>query len=104
MRNILLIAICIFSLAFLSNSSSSAFDLVENKSEILSIDLNEEFDEGWEVGWCEGWKDVKGQYAYCPYTPYPPYPKYGEDGYRHGYNRGFKYGMCKAREYDNCKK
>jgi hypothetical protein len=63
-----------------------------------------DYDKGWADGWCEGWKDIKGQYAYCPYTPYPPYPEYScSEGYRCGYNRGFKYGMCMAQER-NCEK
>ena len=63
------------------------------------------YDEGWEQGFCEGWKDVKGQYSVCPVTPLTPLPKLNcSEGYRCGYNRGFKYGMCKAEGYSNCKK
>ncbi|MGI9555935.1 MAG: hypothetical protein ACR2M9_03660 [Cyanophyceae cyanobacterium] len=63
-----------------------------------------QYEQGWADGFCEGWKDIKGQWAYCPYTPYAPYPKYNcNEGYRCGYNRGFKYGICKARN-TNCEK
>ena len=63
-----------------------------------------QYEQGWADGFCQGWKDIKGQWAYCPYTPYAPYPEYNcNEGYRCGYNRGFKYGMCKARNM-NCEK
>jgi hypothetical protein len=75
---------------------------VENVKNVKNFESD--YDRGWAAGWCEGWKDVKGQYAYCPSTPYPPYPKYDcNEGYKCGYNRGFKYGMCKAKERD-CEK
>ena len=67
---------------------------------ITSIYNNEsDFNEGWEEGFCEGWKDEKGNYAICPITPLPPLPKIDEsrNSWRDGYNRGFKYGICKAR-------
>jgi hypothetical protein len=55
--------------------------------------------EGWEDGHCEGWKDVKGQYAICPVTPICPIPKIEcNEGYKCGYNRGFKKGMHDAKE------
>ncbi len=103
MKNLFILFVFIFSIVLISTTSSDSFEKVSDKVEINNT-LNDEFDEGWEIGFCEGWKDVKGQYAFCPHTPFAPFPKIGEDGYRHGYNRGFKYGMCKAREYENCKK
>ena len=75
---------------------SFTITIEEEKVKIESLELQSEYDKGWEAGWCEGWKDVKGQYAYCPYAPYPKYEC--SEGYKCGFNRGFKYGMCKARE------
>jgi len=64
-----------------------------------------DYNEGWEAGFCEGWKDVKGQYSICPIPPIAPIPKIDcNEGYRCGYNRGFKYGMCKANGYSTCRK
>ena len=73
---------------------------IESNKIITSDDKKyNEFNEGWGEGFCEGWKDVKGNFAICPIVPIPPIPKIGEsyDSFRDGYNRGFKYGMCKAR-------
>ena len=90
----------IITLFFALFLSLNAFTDPETNPTITQSD----YDKGWADGWCEGWKDVKGQYAYCPYTPYPPYPEYScSEGYRCGYNRGFKYGMCMAQER-NCEK
>lgn len=92
------IALLISFILFLGLSS---FAITDPKPEMTQT----AYQEGWADGWCEGWKDVKGQYAYCPYTPYAPYPDYScNSGYKCGYNRGFKYGMCKAQERQNCKK
>lgn len=64
-----------------------------------------DYNEGWEDGFCEGWKDEKGQFAICPITPIAPIPKLKcMEGYKCGYNRGFKYGLCKAMGRSNCKK
>jgi hypothetical protein len=64
-----------------------------------------DYNEGWEDGFCEGWKDEKGQFAICPITPIAPIPKLNcMEGYKCGYNRGFKYGLCKAMGRSNCKK
>ena len=50
--------------------------------------------DGWEDGYCEGWKDVRGQFSYCPPTPICPIPTIQcNEGYRCGYNRGFKKGI-----------
>lgn len=55
--------------------------------------------KGWEDGYCEGWKDVKGQLSICPVTPVCPVPKIEcNEGYRCGYNRGFKMGYLKAKQ------
>lgn len=54
--------------------------------------------DGWEDGYCEGWKDVKGQFAICPIAPICPIAEIDcSEGYRCGYNRGFKAGMKAAR-------
>ena len=64
-----------------------------------------EYNEGWEDGFCEGWKDEKGQFVICPIAPIAPIPKLNcMEGYKCGYNRGFKYGLCKAMGRNNCKK
>ncbi|RBP30928.1 hypothetical protein DFR65_104187 [Oceanihabitans sediminis] len=68
----------------------------QQKSNIV-ITTNSDYCDGWEDGYCEGWKDVKGQFAVCPVTPVCPVPEVGKDGYRGGYNRGFKAGMKAAR-------
>lgn len=55
--------------------------------------------DGWEDGYCEGWKDVKGQHAICPITPICPIAKIEcSEGYKCGYNRGFKAGMKAAKK------
>jgi hypothetical protein len=88
----------------LSSTSVEESISVSNETAQTSNNIGDDFTEGWNIGWCEGWKDVKGQNAYCPYVPYPPYPKYGTDSYRGGYNAAFKYGRCKAQDYQNCQK
>ena len=56
-----------------------------------------EYCRGWEDGYCEGWKDVKGQFSVCPITPVCPVSKIQcSEGYKCGYNRGFKAGRKKA--------
>jgi hypothetical protein len=73
----------------------------ETPHSLTSVDkIYTEFNDGWEEGFCEGWKDIKGNYSICPITPIAPIPRIGEssDSFRDGYNRGFKYGMCKARD------
>ena len=63
------------------------------------------FCDGWDDGYCEGWRDVKGQFTICPVTPVCPVPKLNcMEGFKCGYNRGFKYGLCKAMKRSNCKK
>jgi hypothetical protein len=102
MKNYKLIAFCLAIISFFFIASS--FTYINNSSysnnsktnEVLTQD--EQYKNGWKDGFCEGWKDVKGPYAYCPYPPYPPYPKYEcNKGYKCGYNRGFKFGMCQAK-------
>jgi hypothetical protein len=64
----------------------------------VEMELSSKYEQGWADGFCEGWRDVKGQLALCPLVPLCPLPKMEcSEGYRCGYNRGFKYGMCKAR-------
>tara|TARA_B110000037_G_scaffold217020_1_gene277189 strand:+ start:765 stop:1055 length:291 start_codon:yes stop_codon:yes gene_type:complete len=61
------------------------------------ISVQSDYEDGWEDGYCEGWKDVKGQLALCPLTPLCPLPKIEcSEGYKCGYNRGFKAGMKAA--------
>lgn len=67
----------------------------EVKTEVI---MQSDYEEGWEDGYCEGWKDVKGQMALCPLTPLCPLPELEcSEGYKCGYNRGFKAGMKAAR-------
>lgn len=55
--------------------------------------------EGWQEGYCEGWKDVKGQFTVCPVAPVCPVPKIEcVEGFRCGYNRGFKKGRRDAQD------
>lgn len=64
-----------------------------------------DYSDGWEDGFCEGYKDSKGQLSLCPITPLCPLPKLEcQSGYKCGYNRGFKYGMCVGYGRSNCKK
>jgi hypothetical protein len=77
-----------------STSFNSISTLKPTKTETIAAS---DYCDGWEDGYCEGWKDVKGQYAICPIAPICPIPEIGKDGYRGGYNRGFKAGMRKAR-------
>ena len=104
--------VCICANLTFAQSTTLALDesqpiLIKNVNVVTELDNNnnDPFGDGWETGFCEGWKDVKGRYSYCPYAPYAPYPNYNcGDSYRCGYNRGFKYGRCKAQGYSNCKK
>ena len=89
MKKILFISFLIIGTVFLMSNTKA------------TEDFQSDYEKGWKDGWCEGWKDVKGQNTYCPYTPYAPYPEYDcSEGYKCGYNRGFKYGRCKAKEKD----
>ena len=78
-----------------------------NHSNGFEVSVSEDdpsYENGWEEGWCEGWKDVKGEFFICPIPPIPPLPEITcSEGFRCGYNRGFKYGMCKAMGRNNCK-
>tara|TARA_R110000850_G_C9932822_1_gene462261 strand:+ start:101 stop:388 length:288 start_codon:yes stop_codon:yes gene_type:complete len=68
----------------------------ETKTELVS---QNSYEKGWEEGYCEGWKDVKGQMALCPLTPLCPLPELDcPEGYKCGYNRGFKAGMKAAKK------
>ena len=101
MKKLVLVVIIVTGATFLMSYSNS-FNETEVKKEV--VEMQSDYDQGWEDGFCEGWKDVKGQYAICPITPISPIPKVScSEGYKCGYNRGFKYGMCKARE-GNCEK
>lgn len=79
-------------------SVGALMSFTENEK-IISFEhkIVSEYCEGWEDGYCEGWKDVKGQFTVCPVAPVCPVPEVGKDGYKGGYNRGFKAGMRAAR-------
>lgn len=69
---------------------------MENESD-LNHESVSDYCDGWEDGYCEGWKDVKGQFAICPIAPICPIAEIDcSEGYRCGYNRGFKAGMKAA--------
>ena len=93
MKKTLILATLISGFVVLT-AFNSINTLEPTKTEVITAS---DYCDGWEDGYCEGWKDVKGQYAICPITPICPIPKIGKDGYRGGYNRGFKAGMRKAR-------
>ena len=88
MKNVLRILIIVVALSAsyaFTNSDISEYELKETTKSIS------DYCDGWEEGYCEGWKDVKGQRALCPLTPLCPLAKLEcSDGYRCGYNRGFK--------------
>jgi hypothetical protein len=88
---ILAIVVALSASYAFTNSDISEYELKETTTSIS------DYCDGWEEGYCEGWKDVKGQYSICPIAPICPIPEIGKDGYRGGYNRGFKAGMRKAR-------
>jgi hypothetical protein len=88
---ILAIVVALSASYAFTNSDMSEYKLKETTTSIS------DYCDGWEEGYCEGWKDIKGQYSICPIAPICPIPEIGKDGYRGGYNRGFKVGMRKAR-------
>ena len=82
-------------MAFLSFGFSNLDENPKQSEKIIL--LNSDYCDGWKDGYCEGWKDVKGRYAICPITPICPIAKLEcMEGYRCGYNRGFKAGMRAA--------
>jgi hypothetical protein len=90
----ILLFICLFFSVSLLNSNSTRANVTEESGVVLVSD----YEDGWEDGYCEGWKDVKGQFAICPIAPICPIPEIKcSEGYRCGYNRGFKAGMRAAR-------
>lgn len=87
-----LFIISFVSLVFIS---LSAFQNT-NKFE---LEIDDEYKSGWIDGHCEGWKDVKGQFAICPVAPVCPVSEIEcSEGYKCGYNRGFKAGRKAAKE------
>ena len=74
----------------------TAFTASKESSRKIEISLASDYCDGWEDGYCEGWKDIKGSLALCPLTPLCPLPELGKNGYRDGYNRGFKAGSRAA--------
>lgn len=96
----------LFLIAFIAIGTMALMSFAENTKDKVetTTTLNTDYMDGWNDGFCEGWKDVKGQFAICPIAPIAPVPKVScYEGYKCGYNRGFKYGMCKARE-GSCEK
>ena len=90
-KSILFLTLTISLITLMSFDSKT-----EQNTQVENIIVSD-YCDGWEDGYCEGWKDVKGQYSVCPVTPVCPVPEVGKDGYRGGYNRGFKAGMRAAR-------
>jgi hypothetical protein len=95
MKKIMIFAALISGFVVLA-AFNSINTLEPTKTETITVS---DYCDGWEAGYCEGWKDVKGQYAICPIAPICPIPEIGKEGYRGGYNRGFKAGMKKAKKY-----
>ena len=99
MKNLNNSATIFFLLIFFLYSSS----LLSTKKTVISNDNYESiffqssYEQGWEDGFCDGWKEEKGQFSICPIVPISPLPKLKcMEGYKCGYIRGLKYGMCKA--------
>jgi len=88
----------LFTLVLLSGLTFLMSFTEKPKEMVLAENLrNSDYCDGWEDGYCEGWKDVKGQYAICPITPICPIPDINcYEGYKCGYNRGFKAGIRAA--------
>ena len=85
-------AFCLITVVALSSFTLPSIIHSKEQETIIT-----DYCDGWEDGYCEGWKDVKGMYANCPNTPNCPNPIYTcMEGYRCGYNRGFKAGMKAA--------
>lgn len=92
--NNILLSIGVTMCVALTSFSLSAISDAESL-EVVATD----YCDGWEDGYCEGWKDVKGQYAICPIAPVCPVPEIEcFEGWKCGYNRGFKKGMRDARK------
>ena len=94
MKKLVLVAVMAIGTTFLMS-----FTNYHNEKEVkIEVIIQSDYEEGWEDGYCEGWKDVKGQMALCPLTPLCPLPELEcSEGYKCGYNRGFKAGMRAAR-------
>ena len=71
----------------------------DNINTTKSLESESDYCDGWKDGYVEGWKDVKGQFALEPLVPLCPLAKLEcNEGYRCGYNRGFKAGMKAAKK------
>jgi hypothetical protein len=93
MKKYIFTLVVVFGLFFMSSFSDSIY-----KTENIEMNIQSEYEQGWEDGYCEGWKDVKGQLTLCPLTPLCPLPTLDcSEGYKCGYNRGFKAGMKAAK-------
>jgi hypothetical protein len=96
MKKLILVALILFGATFLMSVTKS---VNENGVKTEMVKMKSDYEKGWEEGYCEGWKDVKGKYAICPITPICPIPKIDcSEGYKCGYNRGFKSGMEAAKK------
>lgn len=93
MKKLFLLLAFVMSLGVLMSFTNK-----EVKISKIEISTVSDYCDGWEDGYCEGWKDVKGQYTVCPVAPVCPVPEIGKDGYKGGYNRGFKAGSKAAKE------
>lgn len=87
-------------LVLIGVSSLVAFQVIEdNTIKTENVIFPDDYSDGWEDGYCEGWKDVKGNLALCPLTPLCPLPELKcSEGYKCGYNRGFKAGYRAAKK------
>ena len=87
-----------FFIALLAAGALASFTLPANNPETSEVIVTD-YCDGWEDGYCEGWKDVKGQFSICPIAPICPIAEIEcFEGYKCGYNRGFKAGMKAARK------
>ena len=81
----------------LSSSIFATKKIVTSNNLYESYFFQSSYEQGWEDGFCDGWKEEKGQFSICPVSPISPIPKLEcIEGYKCGYIRGLKYGMCRA--------
>ena len=93
MKNLAIVLVMLIGVSSLLSFKSIKDTTIKTENVVLIND----YSEGWKDRYCEGWKDVKGMYANCPNTPNCPNPLNScMEGYRCGYNRGFKAGMKAA--------
>jgi hypothetical protein len=96
MKKSIVVIVSVIGATFLMSMTKT---VNEKEVKIEMVKMKSDYEKGWEEGYCEGWKDVKGKYAICPITPICPIPKIDcSEGYKCGYNRGFKSGMEAAKK------